>query len=171
MTDQFDPPTCPDCRCHTGDQQEFINKAVTWGYTVDWAVAILSQMAVQEANWLLKAGAFEPPSLPSYEHAIGTIIDGVLVQPWTPPGFDMETLNRLLETWAAIPPPPPIKLTREQLEEVKQTVPTVSLDNVTAMMMAFTGVPVEIVDDVTESTPHLRQRESLTRLLALRRSL
>ena len=69
----------------------------------------------------------------------------------SPTGYE-----QLLQQIGKMSPPEPIKLTREQLEQVRAV-----LGEATTTAPSLLSVPIEIVDRVEDSTPYQQRREKL----------
>lgn len=67
---------------------------------------------------------------------------------------------------AAVPAPiAELKVTKEQLEQIRRTVPVVQADVGSSSVIALLGIPVILVDTVEESTLFDMTWESLVRRL------
>lgn len=87
---------------------------------------------------------------------------GLTIQVNTEPGSiyadtGITALQHLYQWLAETPPPEPVKLTSEQLEQLK----TLTDGPTTMAAPSLLSVPIEIVERVEDSTPYKQRREKL----------
>jgi hypothetical protein len=73
------------------------------------------------------------------------------LQPPQPAALDWDLLAGLMDAYADLPPIEPIKLTQEQWDAAKATIPVESAPQAWVRQPIF-GVPVVIVDRIQDST-------------------